>query len=157
MDKREVWPEYAYVPGRTPRHAEDAFDVVRQTAKANMSPEQLTECTAFRLGLRYLDAGFYWEAHELFEPVWMALPNPSAERQFVQCLIQIANGYLKVKMDKPKAASRLVTIARGLFSNVSSDTDDHGRALMGVEKVRVQALIDSLGEQLIMHYNAGIE
>lgn len=149
-EERDVWPEYAYVPGQTRRHAEDAFDGIRATAKEGMSPEQLAECTALRLGLRYLDAGFYWEAHELLEPVWMLLPEPSAERKLVQGLIQIANGYLKVKMAKPKAAARLVAIAQNLVVDASRDAENHRGTIMGVELVVVQALIDSLDEQVMI-------
>ncbi len=144
MDDREIWPELAYVPGRTPRHPEGTFDAVRDTARAGMTPQQLSECTAFRLGLRYLETGYYWEAHELFEPVWMVLPKASPERQFVQCLIQIANGYLKLKMDRPKAAARLVEITRGLAPGGTWGTEDHLGAIMGVEMIWVQTFIDSL-------------
>ena len=144
MDDREIWPELAYVPGRTPRHPEGTFDVVRDTARAGMSPQQLSECTAFRLGLRYLETGYYWEAHELFEPVWMVLPEASPERQFVQCLIQIANGYLKLKMDRPKAAARLVEIARKLAPGGIGRKEDHPGAIMGVDMIRVLTFIESL-------------
>ena len=48
-------------------------------------------------------------------PFGWVLPEPSVERQFVQGLIQIANGYLKMKMNRPKAALRLAHIARDLL------------------------------------------
>lgn len=105
-------PTHAYVPGRTPRHPEDAFDILRATARAGDTPEMLARSAAFRAGLHYLDTGFYWEAHEVLEPVWMALPRCSAERAFVQALIQLANGRLKLVMERPKAALRLALIAR---------------------------------------------
>lgn len=134
----DVWPSHAYVPGKTPRHPEGAFDVVRASAEAAFSPDQLARCAAFRQGLRYLDAGFYWEAHELLEPVWMVLPEPSRERQFVQGLIQIANGFLKLEMDRPKAAGRLVAIARELIPPADQ------AAVMGLELADIHRMIISL-------------
>ena len=105
-------PTHAYVPGRTPRHPEGTFDALRDTARAGQMPDVLAQSAAFRAGLHYLDTGFYWEAHEVLEPVWMALPQGSAERFFVQALIQLANGRLKLVMERPKAALRLALIAR---------------------------------------------
>lgn len=135
-----IWPEQAYVPGQTPRHPEGLFDAVRDTALPSATVEELAQCPAFRHGLMYQRAGFYWEAHEVFEPVWMVLPEPSVERRFVQSLIQIANGYLKVEMKRPKAAMRLSGIARELLP-ISRDG-----AIMGVELWAVHELIDSLAE-----------
>ena len=147
MTARELWPTYAYVPGKTPRHEDNAFDRVRETANADLSPSELADCTAFRLGLRYLEAGFYWEAHEVFEPVWMAFPDPSEERRFVQGLIQIANGFLKIRMGRPKAAARLVVIAQNLMPKAGQG------AVMGVDLCDTQHMIESLNAQCILHYN----
>ncbi|MDA0961337.1 MAG: DUF309 domain-containing protein [Proteobacteria bacterium] len=105
-------PTHAYVPGRTPRHPEGTFDALRATARAGDAPDTLARSAAFQAGLHYLDTGFYWEAHEVLEPVWMVLPRCSAERAFVQALIQLANGRLKLGMERPKAALRLALIAR---------------------------------------------
>ena len=139
---QDVWPLHAYVPGKTARHAKNAFDSMRETAQSGLSPYQLAQSRAFCVGLTYLKAGFYWEAHEVFEPVWIALPNPSRERQFVQGLIQIANGFLKVKMERPKAAARLEGIARQLVLEEWEDT------IMGVDKGEIRAMIDSLNDEI---------
>ena len=108
-------PGHAYVPGQSERHPENAFDTIRQTARMSLSPAELARCDAFRSGLVFLDTGYYWEAHEVWEPVWMALPEGCEERAFVQGLIQLANGCLKLRMGRPKAALRLVGIARELM------------------------------------------
>jgi len=132
------WPSHAYIPGKTPRHAEDAFDHLRATATAAHDAGQLSKSDAFLVGLSYLRNGYYWEAHELFEPVWMALPDPSRERALVQGLIQIANGFLKLKMDRPKAASRLEAIARSHVANAGTGQ------VMGVAHQDVSEMLASL-------------
>ncbi|WP_322864911.1 DUF309 domain-containing protein [Aquicoccus sp. G2-2] len=65
-------PPYAYVPGATPRHAEGMFDALCDTARGD--PAELARTPAWRGGLDWCDAGYFWEAHELWEAVWMALP-----------------------------------------------------------------------------------
>lgn len=108
-------PTHAYIPGRTPRHPEGAFDKVRDSVRDGMDPQALAETQAFACGLRWLREGFYWEAHEVLEPVWMACPEAGAERALVQGLIQIANARLKDSMDRPRASARLRAVAAGLL------------------------------------------
>ncbi|MFT4959203.1 MAG: hypothetical protein ACI92Z_000276 [Paracoccaceae bacterium] len=100
-------PPYAYIPGQTPRHDEALF----ADLAASVDCDDLTRSLAWRAGLQYLEQGFFWEAHEAFEPVWMVMPPNSAKRHMVQALIQFANASLKNAMQKPKAALRLCDIA----------------------------------------------
>jgi len=129
------WPDHKYVPGRTKRHSEGLFDPTRDTATTGMSVSALQDCQAFQTGLIYLKHGYYWEAHEVLEPVWMALDQDKPERQFVQGLIQLANGLLKIEMDKPNAALRLSVIALDLF-----DTDACHVMGVSVQKMRQQVM-----------------
>ena len=99
------------MPGQTPRHPEGAFDALTATARAGMTAAELAESDAWKAGWQFLQTGFCWEAHELFEPVWMALPPNSRERAFVQAAIQIANAALKARMGRPRAVLRLCEIA----------------------------------------------
>lgn len=63
-------------------------------------------------GLALYRAGFFWEAHEAWEPLWLdAAPN-SRERAFLQGLIQLANGRLKLVMGREAAARRIAALAR---------------------------------------------
>lgn len=112
----EAWvlPDHAYVPGETPRHPEGAFDALRDTARPGMPVAGLIASPAWRAGLRFDAAGFHWEAHEVMEPVWLALPPNSAERRIVQAAIQLANARLKLRMGRPAAALRLADIVAGL-------------------------------------------
>lgn len=107
-----AYPPFAYVPGQTARHDEAAFDELRATARSDMDPVDLAGCTAMQAGMTYLDGGFFWEAHEVLEPVWMACPPNSKERSVVQAAIQLANARLKRVMGKLHAEKRLVEMAR---------------------------------------------
>lgn len=100
-------PDRAYVPGQGPRHPEGAFDHLRLTARPGMTVDALVRSDAWCGGLWFLAHGFFWEAHEVIEPVWMALPPNSAERRMAQAVIQLANGALKLRMGRPGAAARL--------------------------------------------------
>lgn len=107
-------PSHAYVPGRSPRHPEGLFDPLKADV-SGASLSDLHRTRAFAAGLGFLADGFFWEAHEVLEAVWMACPEGSAERLLVQGLIQGANASLKARMDRPKAQARLEDMARDLI------------------------------------------
>lgn len=109
----EALPPFAHIPGANARHPEGAFAALRATARPGMTEADLAASPAFRAGLAYLHAGFFWESHEVLEPVWMALPPNSPARQMAQALIQLANARLKDRMGRPRAAARLRALAAG--------------------------------------------
>lgn len=116
-------PTHRYIPTLNKRHPEGAFDEIRNSVRAGMTPDEVGSSDAFEAGMLFFEAGYYWEAHEVLEAVWLVLPPESAERHFVQGLIQLANGYLKLEMKRPKAALRLSSIATQLFES----SDGEGR------------------------------
>ena len=62
----------------------------------------------------FLQEGYFWEAHEMFESIWMACPPNAPEKLLVQSLIQDANAALKRRMGREQAAVRLDAEARRL-------------------------------------------
>ncbi|MDQ2090096.1 DUF309 domain-containing protein [Marimonas arenosa] len=113
-------PDHAYVPGRTPRHSSGRFAAICATVDRGGDPARLVDCEAWTLGCAWLDAGYFWEAHELLEAVWAVLPQNSPERRLVQALIQIANAGLKARMGRPGAVARLAEIVRDLLAECGS-------------------------------------
>lgn len=100
-------PSHAYAPGHNERHAEDLFDAIKQGAEdADLS--EIPQTDAWRFGLAFLREGYFWEAHEVLEPLWLTCPPNSAERLLLQGIIQLANAGLKQVMDKERAAERLL-------------------------------------------------
>ena len=114
-------PSHVYVPGKTPRHAEDAFEAIKADLSVDIPTQYLCDTDAFHTGMFYLESGYYWEAHELFEAVWMLCPTDAPERSFVQGIIQVANACLKRKMDRPKAANKIIKLAETCFESASVD------------------------------------
>lgn len=143
-----TFPVHAYVPGANARHAEDAFEAIRDTAQPGMSDDELAQSEAFRHGLAYLEQGFYWEAHEVLEPVWMACTPNTASRLTTQGLIQFANAQLKAKMNRPKAAVRLCDLARKHFKAVTEVE------VFGVNRAKMLGEIERLKQSQIVQNNA---
>ena len=151
MTDRFFIPDHAYIPGQNHRHPEGLFDAVKQGINPSLAPQQLLQSKAMAHGLFYLEKCYYWEAHEVLEPVWMALESHPTERQLVQALIQIANGLLKLEMGQLKAAIRLSAIAHDLTTKAFADSEK------SKTKDRSLALAQTWCDQLnlkIKQYNA---
>ena len=99
-------PAYRYIPGRHP-HPYRGVDGHQHLVGEHPSGEE-----AWGHGLDLFDHRFYWESHEVWEPLWMSLPAESAERELVQAMIQWAASLLKRHMGADEAAARLCSRAQ---------------------------------------------
>ena len=125
MDDFEL-PPYAHIPGQNPRHGHHVFEKVLQSVPPQTTSDKAHENPAWGFGLKLLELGFYWEVHEVLEPVWQnALPN-SREKYFIRGVIQLANAALKVEMTRKTASLRLVKLSIEEFENAKL----HGQSVM---------------------------
>src|SRR3984893_17803169 len=103
-------PQWAYVPGETTEAAAD-YETLAQ-AKL-LVPSRFRGYVpaghpALRYGIALNDNGYFWEAQEILETVWAAAPQGGRERILLRACIQIANANLRLRMQKPHAAARLL-------------------------------------------------
>lgn len=143
MSKDELlnWrPSHAYLPGKNARHAESLFDHIKAQVPKKITFESLSNCTAYLSGLELAADGFFWEAHEVLEPIWMAAAENSAEKLHIQALIQLANAGLKKKLGWQKAYNRLRVQAHELHSRVLSHQDAPRAVIRNYEQLEAQIL-----------------
>ena len=127
--KQWPFPDARHVPGVTPRpETSPAFDAARE-APAYTVDRTWRENQTYLYGVDLYNAGFFWEAHEVWEPVWMRAGGNSRERLAVQGLIQLSNACLKLVMQRPEAARRLLDISRDKLLEASQS----GETIMGVD------------------------
>src|SRR3984893_13658817 len=103
-------PQWAYVPGET-AEAEADYETLAQ-AKL-LVPSRFrgyvpARHPALRYGIALNDNGYFWESQEILETVWAAAPQGGRERILLRACIQIANANLRLRMQKPHAAARLL-------------------------------------------------
>lgn len=110
-------PPHAYVPGKTPRHEEQTFDKIKSTIPSEFDPSLIAQSPAFFAGVLFLENGFFWEAHEVLEPLWILCPANAPEKAFLQGIIQVANAKLKLLMERPKAAQKIYVLAKECFES----------------------------------------
>jgi Domain of unknown function (DUF309) len=103
-------PQWAYVPGETAEAAADHDTLAKARA---LVPSRFRDFVPARHpALRYAfalnAAGYFWESQEMLEAVWAAAPQGGRERILLRACIQIANANLRLRMQKPHAAARLL-------------------------------------------------
>ena len=107
---RKAFPPYAFVPGRTPHPTRDleghSFGNAPETV-AEFDPERWQTCDLYRYAIDLLNYGYWWEAHEALEALWIAAGRHSPTGRFLQGLIQIGVAMLKRHQGLNTAAVRL--------------------------------------------------
>jgi hypothetical protein len=101
-----------------------------------------TDC--FKCGCDAFQKGYYWEAHELWESIWMALPPQSAERQLLRGLIQLANAGLKGRMGRQVASQKILSLADAA---ISESRIRGGDSLMGLKRGEIVEMRRQVSEQ----------
>jgi Domain of unknown function (DUF309) len=100
-------PRWAHVPGETAEANADHETLAQ--AKLLVPPRfrgyQPARHPALRYGIALNDRGYFWESQEILEAVWAAAPQGERERILLRACILIASGQLRLRMQKPHAAS----------------------------------------------------
>ena len=156
-------PGYAHLPGINERHREDFLDTLLTRTDMPITDLPVNDLPitdspitdmpipvthqnwhsnlAWCYGVRLLEEGFYWEAHEALEPVWMKTSPNAREQYLTQGVIQLANCALKTAMEKPSAATRLATLASECFERAFTGKPE--QALMGLDRQTLKVALDS--------------
>jgi hypothetical protein len=98
---QEPLPPYSFVPGGPwphPRSSPQGHSFGRIEPKLPPAAEAIGPVFSRLLrGLELFNAGYYWEAHEVWEAVWHAYGRHGAAADVVKALIKLAAAGVKVR------------------------------------------------------------
>ena len=140
-------PRWAYVPGASGKTGADYETLAQVTA---LVPPRFggyvpARHPALRYGIMLNDRGYYWEAQEILQAVWAAAPQGGRERILLRACILIATANLRLRMQKPHVASRLLGEALTEFEALGVRSGPRDGFADGFP---VEALIDLLKAKL---------
>ena len=72
--------------------------------QGGMQPLSLVENEEYRYGADLFNAGFFWEAHEAWEGLWLAHGRKGPVARVVQALIKLAAAGVKIREGQPAGA-----------------------------------------------------
>ena len=140
-------PARPHVPGSGSEPDMATLERVKQTCPKRVDPDHWRENIAYRYGWSLFDAGLFWEAHEIWEPVWHACAPNSRERHLLRALIQFANARLKRKMGRDNASARLLDEADRLLADVIGPDSTLPPHFMGVDLSRLRQSLATLDDR----------
>lgn len=112
------FPAYAYLPGKHPHPVRDPSGHSYQNGPVSVAVEEALVSEVFRWGIDLFNHGYYWEAHEAWEPLWHAAKQSTQHRLFFKALILLAAAGVKIREGKRVAAARHAARAAALFRQV---------------------------------------
>ena len=108
------------------------LEMAKRLAPAAVVAAEWKKNKTYLYGHDLMRAGYYWEAHEVWEAVWQVAGANSPERVLLQALIQGANAQLKRKMGRFEAAGKLDIQVEELRVDLSARLGGHCDSFMGV-------------------------
>jgi hypothetical protein len=117
-------PPYAYLPGgdrpHPTQHAEGhSYRTEPPPPADSFAPERWRECADYLYGVDLYNAGFLWEAHEVWEGLWHASKHDPLQADVLQGLIQCAAAALKVPMEQPGGLAKLARVGTERLERVA--------------------------------------
>lgn len=91
---------------------------------ARVTDANWRDVAAYRAGYDLLEAGYFWEAHEVWEAVWHRTAPNSREFYLLRALIQFANAALKANSGQSAAAGRIWPLVESELKCVRRCSDD---------------------------------
>ena len=125
-DSAEDFPAYSYVPGgpwphpnRTPgRHPSGTTAVGKDSSEAEKS-------VRFLRGVKLFNAGYYWEAHEVWEELWHAAGRRGPTADVLRALIKLAAAGIKVREGRENGVRTHTRRAALLFDSAAEEGGDY--------------------------------
>lgn len=128
-------PAHAHVPTTGTAPAPEFLELAKRLAPPVILAAEWKKNKAYLYGHDLMRAGFYWEAHEVWEAVWQVTRANSPERVLLQALIQGANAQLKRKMGRLGAAGKLDSQMEELRMDLFARLGGRVSSFMGVSIV----------------------
>jgi len=88
-------PRHAHTPGEATEPDLVPLDEAKALIPGRFTAGVPINHPALQFGLRLYENGYFWEAHEILEAIWMVAPQNGRDRLALRALIQLANAALK--------------------------------------------------------------
>ncbi|MBK8909244.1 MAG: DUF309 domain-containing protein [Rhodospirillales bacterium] len=130
------FPPYAYIPGRTAHPTRDP-DGHSYAATLEVpdppGPAAWRDCRDYLYGIDLFNHGFFWEAHEAWEGLWVACGRHGPTATYLQALINLAAAGFKARWGNARGMKANAETAHRLFRAVERDPGVTPRRYMGLD------------------------
>ncbi len=151
MERREIFrlvpdepfPPYAYVPTRFPHPVRDpkghsygkvesARPLFKLRKGAGTFGSSWRQCRPYLYGIDLFNHGYYWEAHDAWESVWLAYGRKGVTADFLKGLIKLAAAGVKAREGRKRRVQQQAKRAEELFRQVTLAAGSRKSSYMGL-------------------------
>ena len=141
-------PPYSYVPGGPWPHpirepGGHSFGH-RSPVVPPVEADAWRDSAAYLCGVDLFNQGYYWEAHEAWEPLWHALGRKGPRADAIKALIKLAAAGVKVREGQPHGVATHAGRASALFEGVAQDV---GPQILGLDLIAMAATSRRVAER----------
>jgi hypothetical protein len=104
LPSRKYIPGLGIHPDKHP-HGSHVPDLPRDEVRFTENSWQRSR--RYLYGIDLFNAGFWWEAHEVMEELWIQCGRTTQVARFLQGIIQVSAALLKYSISNPRGARRL--------------------------------------------------
>ncbi|QDT73758.1 DUF309 domain-containing protein [Lacipirellula limnantheis] len=136
-------PPYSYVPRHTPHPVSNPLGHMfgQHTARpAPLIPERWADSDEFRYGVDLFNHGFYWEAHEAWESLWLAAGRQGPTAIWLKALIKLAAALVKLREGSSIGALRHALRVQQLIVELRTSIPAESNRYCGLEIAAVAEL-----------------
>ena len=140
-------PPYSYVTGRYPHPLRDPAGHSFGVAPEPCPPpdaERWRECRPYLHGVDLFNHGYYWEAHEAWEPAWHAAGRRGTTADFLKALIKLAAAGVKAREGMPDGVRSHARRGAELFRAVIASLASSQTSFFGLELAPLVAAAEAI-------------
>lgn len=134
-----TFPPYTYISGRAPHPIRDPAGHAFGKEPEEVAPLNAADwhCSVvYQQGIDLFNAGYYWEAHEVWESLWKVALRGSCEQTLLLLLIKLAAAGVKAREGRAVGIARHAVRARELLDLLPSEREPFaGLSRAGIEQV----------------------
>lgn len=143
-------PPYAYVPGQTPHPVSDpaghAYGQSRPSVVIH-DPAEIAGHVLHRHAIDLFNHGYYWEAHEAWEAMWVAVGRTGPVADLLKGLIKLAAAGVKLRAGQATGTVRHAQRARELFE-LTNHSHQHEFQRLGLTYSELLDIAEELSESM---------
>lgn len=141
------FPPYAFVPGRNPHPVTDPRGHSYQRPEHvpdPLDPRTPFASDSFQHAVDLFNAGYYWEAHEAWEQLWIAAGRTGIVADFLKGLIKLAAAGVKAREGRSVGVQRHAKRAAELLESVRGRQSEDHAVFAAIELQSLFGEIESL-------------
>jgi predicted metal-dependent hydrolase len=131
-------PPHAFIPGGPWSRPTQSVGVLPAIT------DEWRRSAAYASGIALFNAGYYWEAHEVWEGLWHAHSREGPVADLLKGLIKLAAAGVKTRQHQPHGIATHAKRAAALFQRL---IDDGHQRLLGLDLCQLRGWSEALGQR----------